>query len=126
MRLTAVHSRLGVRSGCPSVCARRLGSQISSSTDGPHRPFSEQVESLSIQQFTTSIIESNFTKMSGTIQQSLSAIYYAAVETYAMRDIELHLEIPPARMTMTQDIASGIAANIEYGWAIDVVRDCIA
>ena len=58
--LTAVHSRLGLRSGYPFLYARRLGSQISIPTDGTHGPFPEQVESLAIQQFRTSIVESDF------------------------------------------------------------------
>ena len=59
MRLTAVHSRLGVRSGYCLSTLEEMGSQISSSTDGLHQPFLEQVQSLAIQNFTTSTAESD-------------------------------------------------------------------
>ena len=54
-----MHSRLGARSGYCLSTLEEMGSRISSSRDGPHQPFPEQVESLALQEFTTSIAESD-------------------------------------------------------------------
>ena len=54
-----MHSRLGIRSGYCLSTLEEMGSQISSSTDGLHQPFVEQVQSLAIQNFTTSTAESD-------------------------------------------------------------------
>ena len=58
MRLIAVHSRLRVRSGYPSVYASRDGQSDGQLIDGPSQPFPGQVKSLPIHEFTTSTTDS--------------------------------------------------------------------